>query len=166
MFYFAYCTWLDESELRRYVPKAIFVTKAKAVNHKVEFRAVKGRNDRGWCHISDVGDARGEVVYGPVYKLSEAESVGDYDDFERCFLTVRGDDGKIYDCFTYRLIEPGVKMRPPEYYGQHVHRGAKSWNFPLDYRAKLRKTYDEALPCPDVNRPAPKGKPGKSAHTR
>jgi hypothetical protein len=166
MFYFVYCTYLDEPELRRYAPTAHFVTKAKVVNHKVEFRAVKGRNDRGWCHLSDVGDALGEVVYGLVYTFSEAESMADFDDFERCFLTVLGDDGKVYDCFTYRLIEPGDAMRPPDYYWQHIPKGAAEWNLPPEYQAKLRKTYDEALPCPHANRPKPAGKPGKSAETR
>jgi hypothetical protein len=166
MFYFVYCTWLDELELRRYAPDARFVTKARVANCKVEFRAVKGRNDRGWCHLSDISDARGEVVYGLVYILSEKESGADYDDFERCFLTVRGDDGNIYDCFTYRLTEPGVAMRPPDYYWRHIPKGAAAWNFPSEYQAKLRRTYDEALPCPDAARPAPKGKPGKSAQAR
>jgi hypothetical protein len=166
MFYFAYCTWLDESELRRYSQSARFMTQAKAVNHKVEFRAVKNRNDRGWCHLNNAGDALGEVVYGTVYALSEEESMADYDDFERCYLTVHGDDGNIYDCFTYRLIEPGVAMRPPNYYWQHIPKGAAAWNFPSEYQAKLRKTYEGALPCPDADRPMPKGKPGKSTETR
>jgi hypothetical protein len=166
MFYFAYCTYMDETELRRYAPTAFFVTKARAINHKAEFRAVKGRKDRGWCHLSDTGDAYGEVVYGLVYAFSEQESVADFDDFERCFLTVRGDDGNVYDCFTYRLIEPGVAMRPPNFYWQHIPKGAAAWNLPAEYQAKLRKTYDQALPCPDADRPAPKGMPGKSAETR
>lgn len=157
---------MDEPELRKYAPNATFVTKAKAVNHKVEFRAANGRKDRGWCHLSDVGDARGEVAYGLVYSFTETESVADFDDFERFFLTVRGDDGNVYDCFSYRLIQPGVAMRPPDYYWKHIPDGAAAWKLPVEYQAKLRKTYEDALPCPDANRPAPKGKPGVSAQTR
>jgi hypothetical protein len=148
---------MDEPELRRFAPNAVFVTKAKAINHKVEFRAVKGRNDRGYCHISNAKNARGEVVYGLVYALTEAESVAEFDDFEQCFLTVRGDDGNVYDCFTQRMVEPGVAMRPPDYYVQHVIKGARAWDFPLEYQAKLQKTLDESSPCSlSSNRPAPK----------
>jgi hypothetical protein len=166
MFYFAYCTWMDEKELRRYSPTAVFVTKARAVNHKVEFRAAGDRRDRGWCHLSDVGDARGEVTYGLVYMLPEQDSVVEFDDFDICYLTVRGDDGNIYDCFTYRLSHPGVPMRPPNFYWQHIPDGAKAWNLPAEAQAKLLATHNAALPCPDADRPMPKGGPSKDAGTR
>jgi hypothetical protein len=166
MFYFVYCTYMDEPYHRLYAPNASFVTKAKVMNHKMEFRAVKGRNDRGWCHLNNSADVRGETLYGLVYAYPESESTIDFDDFERCFLTVRGDDGNVYDCFTYRLIEPGIAMRPPDHYVKHVFEGAKAWNLPSEYQSKLHKTYDEAAPCPHADRPAPTGKPGKSAETR
>jgi len=119
MFYFVYCTWLDEKELPKYSPKAVFVTKAKAVNVKVEFQAAGDRRDPGWCHLNDTAAARGEVTYGLIYMFPEEDSGVDYDDFDRNFLTVRGDDGNVYDCFTYRLNRPGVPMRPPTYYWRH-----------------------------------------------
>lgn len=166
MFYFVYCTYYDEKELRKYSPKAVFVTKAKAVNVKVEFHAAGDRRDRGWCHLNDTGTARGEVTYGLVYMFPEEDSGVDFDDFDRCFLTVRGDDGNVYDCFTYRLNRPGVPMRPPNYYWRHIPEGARAWNLPPEYIEKLQKTFDSALPCPDADRPAPSGTPGKGAETR
>jgi hypothetical protein len=166
MFYFIYCTWLDKEELAKYSPTAVFVTKAVAMNHQIQFRAAGERRDRGWCHLSNSADARGEVTYGMVYRLPEQDSIVDYDDFERCFLTVRGDDGNVYDCFTYRLIRPGVPMRPPKYYWQHIPDGAREWGLPADYIAKIEKIYDSALPCPDEDRPAPSAPPGKSAESR
>jgi len=81
-------------------------------------------------------------------------------------LTVHGDDGNVYDCFTYRLTEPGEAMRPPNFYHQHTVKGAAAWNLPAEYQAKLRKTFEDALPCPNADRPASKGKPGKSPDTR
>lgn len=38
MYYFAYCTWLSDAELRKYVPEARYVTKAKAHNWQIQFR--------------------------------------------------------------------------------------------------------------------------------
>ena len=166
MFYFVYCTWLDLEELVKYSEKAVFVSKAIAMNHQVQFRTTGDDKDRGWCHLSNSGDARGEVVYGLVYMLPEEDSCADFDDFERCFLTVRGDDGNVYDCFTYRLTNPGVAMRPPDYYWQHIPKGARDWNLPPDYIVKIEEIYNSALPCPNADRPIPSAKPGKSAKTR
>jgi len=166
MFYFVYCTWLDKEELAKYSPNAVFVTKATAMNHQIQFRAAGDRKDRGWCHLSNSTEAQGHVTYGLVYMLPEEDSSLDYEDFERCFLTVRGEDGKVYDCFTYRLVRPGVAMRPPNYYWQHIPKGARDWELLPDYIAKIEQTYNMALACPDADRPIPSATPGKSAETR
>jgi hypothetical protein len=166
MFYFCYCTFFDEEELKVYAPNAVFVTKAKAVNHRVEFRAASDRNDRGWCHLNDTASARGYTALGLVYMFSEEASAADFDDFERAFMTVRGDDGNIYDCFTWRLSDPGIPMRPPNYYWEHIPKGLKAWNMPEEYITLVQKTFDEAAPCPEADRPKPSETPGKSADSR
>src|SRR6187397_226481 len=101
MLYFGYCTWLHDVELRRYFPEHRIVTTGYAANHKLEFRAARGREDRGWCHLSDIGDAWGQHALGIVVEHPARHFEEDYDDFERCFVTVHGDDGKTYDCWTY-----------------------------------------------------------------
>jgi hypothetical protein len=166
MFYFIYCTWFDPKELAKYSPTAVFVTKASAMNHMIQFRTAGERKDRGWCHLSNSPDARGFVTRGLVYMLPEKDSIADFDDFERCFLTVRGEDGNVYDCFTYRLTNPGVPMRPPKYYWQHIPDGLRHWDFSPDYIAKIEAIYQAALPCPDEDRSPPSEKPGKSAESR
>ena len=166
MYYFIYCTWLDPEELKKYSETAVFVTKAHAVNHQIQFRTAADDRDRGWCHISNATDALGEVAYGIVYEFPEEDSCADYDDFERCFLTVHGDDGKVYDCFTYRLINPGIAMRPPNYYWEHIPNGARHWKLPPDYIAKIEEIYNSAQPCPKADRPIPSANPGASAASR
>ena len=52
MHYFGYCTWLDDPELRRFMPAAKAITKGVAKNHRLQFHAAGDRTDRGWCHLS------------------------------------------------------------------------------------------------------------------
>ncbi|MEZ0168065.1 gamma-glutamylcyclotransferase family protein [Microvirga sp. TS319] len=166
MYYFGYCTWLDDPELRRFMPQAELVTKGYATNHKLRFHAAADRTDRGWCHLSDTPDAYGNRALGVVFKHDPKHFEEDYDDFERCLLTIYGDDGKMYDCWTYRLITPGIAMRPPNFYWEHIPAGLKQWDFPEEYIQEVLKTYEEAAECPRADRPNPSAIPGKSAASR
>jgi hypothetical protein len=165
-YYFVYCTWLDDEELRKYAPNARLVTKARAANHKLGFFAAGDRSDRGWCHFSNGPDARDFDTLGLVYEIPDEEAHPDYDDFDRCFVTVHGEDGGHYDCYTYRLTTPGVPMRPPNYYWDHIPKGLADWDFPEEYVAKVLAIYHAAAECPRADRPVPSASPGKSAASR
>ncbi|MFT3969255.1 MAG: hypothetical protein QM695_03000 [Micropruina sp.] len=165
MYYFGYCTYLLDSELRKYLPEAVAVTKATAPNHQIQFRAAGERTDRGWCHLADVGTL-GKTARGIVFEVNDDRVNDDFDDFDIIFLTVRGDDGETYDAFTYVLTQPGMPMRPPRFYWQRVPDGLIEQEFPLDYRHEVQAIFDEAADCPDFDRPAPAVAPGRSADTR
>ncbi|WP_199085836.1 gamma-glutamylcyclotransferase family protein [Bosea sp. ASV33] len=166
MYYFAYCTWLDPVEMKRYEPDAKVVAKGYAANHAIRFHAAADRADRGWCHFLNTAEAAGNKCLGVVFELSPERFTEDYDDFERCCVTVYGDDGKMYDCWTYRLIRPGVAMRPPNFYWHHIPTGMKHFGFPQDYIDKVLATYEAAAPCPRADRPNPSAIPGKGADSR
>lgn len=165
MYYFAYCTWLSDAELRKYVPEAKFVTKAKAHNWQIQFRAASGREDRGWCHLHNM-NSWGFVTQGMVFEVNDDRVNDDFDDFGIIAITVHGDDGKAYDCFTYDLLQPGIPMRPPNFYWRHVPEGLAEQNFPADYVATVNDIFNKASPCPDADRPAPTAPPGRDASTR
>jgi hypothetical protein len=166
MYYFAYCTWLNDPELRRYFPEARQVTQAVARNHRLEFHAAAGRSDRGWCHFNSSAAAWGHDCLGVVFEHPEHHFEEDYDDFERCAVTVHGDDGKAYDCWTYRMTNPGVAMRPPNFYWEHIPAGMKNHGFPQAYVDQVLAMYEACAPCPRADRPNPSAIPGKSAGTR
>lgn len=166
MYYFGYCTWLHSPEIKRFFPQYRIVTKGYAANRKLEFRTAGSRHDRGWCHLADIGEAWGVNCLGIVVEHPPEYFKEDFDDFDRCFLTVHGDDGKVYDCWTYRLTAPGSPMRPPNYYWQHIPDGLKELAFPQDYIDTVVATYDAAAECPRADRPNPSHVPGKSAATR
>lgn len=166
MYYFGYCTYLLESELRKYLPEAVVVTKAKALNHQIQFRAAGERTDRGWCHLADRGPVYGKSTQGIVFEVDDSRIHDDFDDFDIVYLTVHGDDGKPYDCFTYALSNPGIRMRPPRFYWARVPDGLSEQGFPTEYQQEVQQIFDEAAECPDFDRPAPAVAPGRSADTR
>lgn len=43
MYYFGYCTFLNEREQKQYLPNGVAITKGYAANHKVEFRGTTER---------------------------------------------------------------------------------------------------------------------------
>jgi hypothetical protein len=164
--YFGYCTFLDEPELRIYLPNAQFITKARVANHKIGFHAAGDRTDRGWCHLENGPSAQGFDTLGLVYEVSEDEAYTPYDDFEVCFMTVHGDDGNTYDCWSYRQTAPGVPMRPPNFYWQHIPTGLDAWEFPPEYIAEVMAIYEAAAECPNADRPAPTQPPSADPASR
>ena len=91
MYYFGYCTWLDDAELRRFMPNAKQITQAVAPNHRLTFHAADDRTDRGWCHFNNkCADAWGTMCRGVVFEHENIHFKDDYDDFERCTVTVIG----------------------------------------------------------------------------
>ena len=166
MYYFAYCTYLLEDELRKYLPEAERIVKASVANHEIQFRAAGKREDRGWCHLADRGSAFGKTAQGQVLEVNDDRVNDHFDDFDIVYLTVKGEDGNYYDCFTYVLTEPGIRMRPPRYYWERVPNGFREQEFDETYVQSIETTFDEAAECPDFERPMPAGAPGKSAATR
>jgi hypothetical protein len=152
--YFGYGTYLDDDESRNYVPNARKVTTGVAKNRKFVMCAFNGRSDRGYCHITDTVEALGSDVRGIIFE-HDPKYFREYPGFERFFLTVYGDDGKMYECWSLRMIDPGVAMRPPNYYWKHIADGLSKCNFPGEYVRSIYETYESALPCPDAERPEP-----------
>ncbi|GLI27602.1 hypothetical protein ARHIZOSPH14_18440 [Agromyces rhizosphaerae] len=166
MYYFGYCTYLLESEVAKYLPEARQVTKAVARNHQIQFRAAGERLDRGWCHLADRGAAFGTDAQGLVFEVNDGRNRDEFDDFDVVYLTVHGEDGVAYDCFTYVLSQPGKRMRPPRFYWERIPSGLEEQGFPAEYRHRVQQTFDEAAECPDFDRPMPAGAPGKDASSR
>lgn len=155
-YYFAYCTWLDPRLLKARAPSARVVTLGRAHNRRVEFRrSADLEGSKGWCHLSDTGDAWGRVAYGAVIAMSPPRDARVFAANEARFLTVHGDDGVVYDCWTYCLNDPGEPMRVPDYEWDHIVAGVEAWALPRSYAAELRATYDGAETCPDAGRANP-----------
>jgi hypothetical protein len=145
--YFGYCTFLNRTELLRFLPQGEVVAQAYAANHKLEFRGSSTRSDRGWCHLVGGPAAAGQRTYGIVVKHPPKDFETDYPAFERVFLTVHGLDGATYDCWTYVMSSPGAHVRPPDDYWKDVPLGLNAWDFPPEYVQSVLDTYEAAEPA-------------------
>ena len=152
--------------MRRYFPEARLVTTARAANHRLQFHAAGHAHRPRLVPLQQLGRAWGNRRHGVVFEHPERHFEEDYDDFERCAVTAHGDDGNAYDCWTYRMTNPGIPMRPPNFYWQHIPAGMAQWKFPQAYVDSVLATYEAAAPCPRADRPNPSAIPGKSADSR
>ncbi len=167
-YYFGWCTWMNPEELHRYWPEARIITKGYVDNWRVEWCSASGRTDRGWCHLDNTPKSWGNRCLGIIVEAPEGcySEEYDYDDFVRISLTVHGDDGKTYDCWTYTLSRPNIPMRPPYFYWDHMVAGLNAQGFPQEYCEKIVKMYNDAAECPRADRPNPSAIPGKGAESR
>jgi hypothetical protein len=144
--YFAYCTYMDPDLVGQKIRGGCdFVTKGTAVGHTLQFRTA-GARDRGWCHISNGPDGEGQVCLGIIYETNDRSRGSGFDHYERIFLTVHGEDGKTYDCYTSRLVAPGAPMALPDSEWEHVSAGMKRWGFPETYVSYVERLQREAAP--------------------
>lgn len=141
---FIYCEWLDSQLVKQWVPDAEFITTGTCSDHAVRFVSYKdddGESFAGGCCLSD---APGEILHGVVWKVSE-EAVLQVDKltsistgrYTRRYLVVKGADGKVYSTVSHSIKNPTGDSKPSQAYMDHMIAGAKEFNFPAEYIAKL-----------------------------
>lgn len=148
MYYFGYCTFLNPKEAGRFFPNGKTVAKGYVANSNFSFRTVGERRERGWCHMDMTAAAWGGKTLGCVIEHDESKFV-DYPDFLRVAVTVHGEDGNIYDCWTWILDDPGIPMKPPKNYWEHVDIGLDNYEFPADYKQAIYDMYNASADCPE-----------------
>lgn len=166
-YYFGWCTWMYSGELHRYWPDAKIVRKGHVNNWSVQWKDAGGRGDRGWCHLDNLQRSWGKRTLGIIVEIPEFIYGEEFDDFDVIALTVIGDDGRPYDCWTYTLAHPGNDMKAPWYYWDNCVAGLNEHQLPYAYIREYLQTYEAAPDGPRMNRPNPHpGRPGKSANER
>ena len=116
--------------------------------------------------MDNTPSAFGQTTLGVIFEHGPERYEVDFDDFIRVSFTAYGDDGKMYDCWTYVLEKPGIPMRPPNFYWEHIPVGLKHFEFPEEYIQRVLDIYEKAAECPRADRPNPSAIPGRSADTR
>lgn len=167
VYYFGWCTWMNPDELHRYWPEARIVTSGYVDNFAMEWRDASCRGDRGWCHLDNTPNSWGKRCLGIIVEIPAELYNEDFDDFVRISFTAMGDDGKVYNCWTYTLSDPGNSMKAPYFYWDNVVAGLNVQGFPYEYQRQVMDAYKNSGDCPRIDRPNPNpGRPGKSAAER
>ena len=140
MLYFAYCTLLDETEMRRFVPAARRGTTGRISGQRVVFERHGPGVETGGCNLSP---AEGQTVYGALYDLTDDEfaqldaiSGVDRGLYERFAVRVMTDAGDAA-AETYVIPNPGGSFQPTAAYVRPILAGARELGLPESYVTTL-----------------------------
>jgi gamma-glutamylcyclotransferase (GGCT)/AIG2-like uncharacterized protein YtfP len=145
--YFAYGSNMDWYQLKQRCPSANFVGVAKLPGHRLAF--TRRSVNRG-CGVADAVLEAGGIVWGVVYEIS-ALDVGILDKTEgyqpgreknsyrrcECMVFVDGDEARPVTAETYFAETESDAPLPNQAYKNLLLSGARHWNLPGDYFAKL-----------------------------
>ena len=138
------------------VPSARAVAVARLHKHKLKFHK-KSKDDSGKCDAECTNEEK-DVVYGVVFEIAASEKPeldrkeglkNGYD--EKCVL-IYTQDGEELNAVTYYATSIDPKLKPYEWYKEHVVRGAREHGLPAEYINTISAV--ETLPDPDKSRHA------------
>ena len=155
MFYFAYGSNLDWSQMKNRCPSASFVGKAILNGYRFGFTRHSRSRD---CGVMDIVKEDNGQVWGVVYQIDELD-LGKLDRSEgyapgrqknayqriECVVYEDGDKGKPITANTYEVVEKAPEtILPNQAYKSLIVNGAAYWHLPEDYLDQLRliKTID------------------------
>lgn len=154
---FAYGSNLSEQRLRKRVPSATFVGRAKLEGHRLAFhkRSVDG-SGKATVEVADPGS----TVWGAVFDcpeeekpaLDEAEGLGN--GYNEEVITVELLGGERIEVLAYVADERAKDMalEPYDWYLAYVLDGAREQGLPTGYVEELKR--QPSVPDPDVDRAA------------
>jgi gamma-glutamylcyclotransferase (GGCT)/AIG2-like uncharacterized protein YtfP len=147
MVYFAYCTLLDQDEMRKHCPGAEAREIGRISGWRVTFAAYA--DGRGGCQL--VAESEHEV-WGLLYELSDAEQAGldtisgvPQGFYRQIEVEVLTETGSSVPAVTYIIPNPIGVFRPSEEYTRPILTGARALKLPTGYLADLEATVAAAL---------------------
>jgi cation transport regulator ChaC len=143
MHYFAYGSNMSSARLRRRVPSAVPVGRARLPAYRLCFRK-RGRDGSAKCDIHTASDA-GAAVWGVVYRIhpDEKPHLDAAEDLHRGYaireVEVRLSPDRQIRAFTYYALQTDHRLQPFAWYREHVLRGAREHALPADYVAMIER---------------------------
>ncbi|HEX9444435.1 MAG TPA: gamma-glutamylcyclotransferase family protein [Candidatus Binatia bacterium] len=139
MFYFAYGSNMNWSQMRQRCPSARFVAVASLEGHRL---AITRKSRRRLCGTADVVAEAGCEVWGIVYEIAAGElSVldGFEDGYGREKMMVRpgNDGGRPLEAWVYIAEKEDSPPPPNALYKRLILEGARYWRLPDAYVAML-----------------------------
>ena len=144
MFYFAYGSNMDETQMQVRCPESSLVGIALLDGYRLGFTRYAQSRKGGVADIVSEPDCS---VWGLVYKVT-AKDLDLLDSFEgkgkaydRMSVTVRFLDGRTAEAETYYVIDKQPDIKPGEDYLALLLGAAKKYKFPEEYISKqIRRT--------------------------
>lgn len=154
MLYFSYGSNMSTPRLTNRAPAARAVGVARLQKHRLRFHK-KSKDNSGKCDAERTNDEK-DVVYGVVFEIEDSEKskldiqegLGNGYEEKCVFLCAHG--GKKLKAVTYYATSTDPKLKPYEWYKEHVVRGAREHGLPEEYINAIATV--EAIPDPDKSR--------------
>jgi hypothetical protein len=149
--YFAYCTLLDQAEMRRFCPNAKPAGVGRITGYRVGFAGYTPDGTRGGCQLLELP---GHEVFGLVYELSDDEATqldeisGVGQGFYRRIgvsVEMAAEFGGAVSAVTYVIPQPIAGFRPSADYVRPILAGARALQLPATYVAELEATVAAAV---------------------
>lgn len=142
---FVYSGWLDEEILKKELPDAEFITIGTCEDYRLEFVDYQDDGGKEYQAGALMEKAPGELIYGAVWKISEAELYKVDDclnlhggEYRREYRAVMGRNGKPYAVTAFSVKHPVKKAKSGQEEAKHLMAGAKAFGLPEDYIEKLK----------------------------
>ncbi len=141
-FYFAYGSNMAVERLRARVPSAVLLGRALVVGHALRFDKPGSMDGTAKCDAACTGDAADRVL-GALYALPAGELVvldrfeGRGHGYERKTVDVVTENGETVRAEIYVATAADCRLRPLDWYKEHVLRGARALQLPGDYIATI-----------------------------
>lgn len=152
LLYFTYGSNMSTPRLLKRTPSARFISTAQLENHKLKFHK-KSIYGSGKCNIEYTNNLV-DIVFGVLFeitaneksRLDHIEGLGT--GYDEKWVTVIDSNGEMVSAVTYYAISIDSSLRPYHWYKEHVLRGAKEHNLPVDYIKFIEAI--ESMPDPDI----------------
>jgi gamma-glutamylcyclotransferase len=137
VYYFSYGSNMSLKRLRARTPSARRIGAGVLEEHRLVFHK-SGRDDSAKCDAHHSGHAE-HFVFGVLYEihpdekpeLDKAEGLGS--GYETKDILIRLDDGSSVEAFTYYATHIDARLKPFDWYVEHVLIGARENSLPEEY---------------------------------
>ena len=150
--YFSYGSNMSLPRLLQRVPSAQLLSVAYLSAHKLQFHK-KGHDGSAKCDI-EFTNCHTDIVYGVVYTFLASEKPyldlieGLGKGYNEKSISAVGLSGEIFQSVTYYATDIDPSLKPYHWYKEHVVRGAREHNLPIEYIRALQMIVSVADPDP------------------
>lgn len=154
MLYFSYGSNMSTPRLMDRVPLARAVAVGQLQKHRLRFHK-KSKDNSGKCD-AECTNNENDVVYGVVFEIATSEKPeldrkeGLGNGYKEKTVSVYAQDGRELEAVTYYATSTDPKLKPYEWYKEHVVRGAREHGLPAEYVNTIEAA--EAMLDPDYSR--------------
>jgi gamma-glutamylcyclotransferase len=147
--YFAYGSNMSIERLKVRVPSAELVCVGTLTGHQLRFHKPSKKDDSGKCDAAYTGSPEDSVL-GVLYSI-QVNQLAELDRFEGCgygyqrkTVAIHSGSNEIFKAETYIATHTDSRLRPLDWYKEHVLRGAKAVGLPSTYIAMIEAVVADA----------------------